>query len=223
LPTPGLAHDRNHLTMALARPAEGLPQELDFRVPAHEPRQTTGRGCVEPATHGAGTTELEDLDRGRQALHGHGAAGRHLHEALGECQRLRSEQDGPWPGHLLHARGQVGRLADGRIVHVEIRADRADDYLARIQPYADLDRDTVRSEDAIGVSLDGLLHTQRSVAGANRVVLMRHRCSEQRHDPVAHHLVYRPLVAVDGLHHQLEDRVQDLASLLWVAVGEERH
>ena len=47
--------------------------------------------------------------------------------------------------------------------------------------------------------------------------------AEQRHDAVAHHLVDGSLVAVDGLHHALEDRVQEPARLLGVAVCQELH
>src|SRR5262249_43909285 len=36
-----------------------------------------------------------------------------------------------------------------------------------------------------------------------------------------HHLVDRALVAVDGLHHQLEHGIEDLARLLGIAVGQE--
>ena len=36
-------------------------------------------------------------------------------------------------------------------------------------------------------------------------------------------LVDRPFVAVDGLHHVLEDGVQELARILGVAVREELH
>ena len=68
-----------------------------------------------------------------------------------------------------------------------------------------------------------LLHAQRGVAGAHGVVLVGERRAEQRHDAVAHHLVDRALVAVDGLHHPLEDRVEELARLLGIAVGEQLH
>jgi hypothetical protein len=52
---------------------------------------------------------------------------------------------------------------------------------------------------------------------------MGHRRAEQRHDPVAHDLVDRALVAVDGLHHPLEHRVQELGGLLGVPVGQQLH
>ena len=64
---------------------------------------------------------------------------------------------------------------------------------------------------------------QRRVAGPHRVVLVGERRAEERHDPVAHDLVHGALVAVDGLHHPLEDGVEELARLLGVAVGEQLH
>jgi hypothetical protein len=39
----------------------------------------------------------------------------------------------------------------------------------------------------------------------------------------AHHLVHRALVAVDGLHHPFEHRVENLACLFRVTVGEQLH
>ncbi len=75
----------------------------------------------------------------------------------------------------------------------------------------------------VRVPRDRLLHPERRVAGAHRVVLVGERRAEERHDPVAHHLVDGALVAMDGLHHALEDGVEELARLLGVAVGEQLH
>ena len=74
-----------------------------------------------------------------------------------------------------------------------------------------------------GVPLDRLLHSERRVASAHRVVLVGERRAEERHDPVAHHLIHRAFVAVDRLHHALQHGVEDLARLLRIAVGEELH
>ena len=40
---------------------------------------------------------------------------------------------------------------------------------------------------------------------------------------VAHHLVDRALVVMDGLHHAFKDGVENLSGLLRVAVGEQFH
>jgi hypothetical protein len=55
------------------------------------------------------------------------------------------------------------------------------------------------------------------------MVLVGERRAEQRHDPVAHHLVHGALVTVDGFHHLLEDLVEDAARLLGIAVREQLH
>ena len=55
------------------------------------------------------------------------------------------------------------------------------------------------------------------------MILMGEGGAEEGHDAVAHHLIDGAFVAVDCLHHPLQDRVEDLASLLRVAVGEQLH
>ena len=55
------------------------------------------------------------------------------------------------------------------------------------------------------------------------MVLVGERRPEQRHDPVAHHLVDGALVAVDRLHHAFEHRVEERPRLLGIAVGEQLH
>ena len=68
-----------------------------------------------------------------------------------------------------------------------------------------------------------LLHPQRRITRAHSVIFARERRAEERHDPVAHHLVDGPLVAVHGLHHVIEHGVEEPARLLGAAVGEEFH
>ena len=132
-------------------------------------------------------------------------------------------QMAPGGGELLHAGGQVGGLAHGRVIHAEIRPDGPDHDLSGVQPHPYPDRDPVSAERLFGVALHRLLHAQGRVAGPHGVVLVGDGRPEQRHDPVAHHLVHGALVAVDGLHHALEDRVEELARLLGIAVGQELH
>ena len=153
----------------------------------------------------------------------HGAEGLDLHEVLGQSERFAGDPDGARGGELLHAGGQVGGLADGRVVHAEVRADGADHDLSGVQPHSYPDRDTESAKRLFGVPLHQLLHAQGGVAGPHGVILVGDGRPEQCHDPVAHHLVHRPLVAMDGLHHALEDRVEKLARLLGIAVGQQLH
>jgi hypothetical protein len=55
------------------------------------------------------------------------------------------------------------------------------------------------------------------------VVFVAQWRAEERHDPIAHHLVHRPLEAMDGIHHVLEHRIEDLPRLFGVAVSQQFH
>jgi hypothetical protein len=47
--------------------------------------------------------------------------------------------------------------------------------------------------------------------------------AEQRHNPIAHHLIDGPLIAVDRRHHAFQHRAEELAVLLGVAIGQHFH
>jgi len=115
------------------------------------------------------------------------------------------------------------RLADGRVVHVEIAANGADDDLARVEPDPDLHVHAVRAARVLRVTRHQVLHPQGRVARSHRVILMGERRAEERHDPVAHDLIDGALVAVDRLHHPLEYRIEDLPRVLGIALGEQLH
>jgi hypothetical protein len=117
----------------------------------------------------------------------------------------------------------VCRLAHGGVVHAEVAADRPHDHVARIQADTDLDRDALRPVHLFRVLGHRLLHPERGVASTHGVVLVRQRRAEEGHDPVAHHLVDGALEAMDGLHHALEHRIEELPRFFGVAVGEQLH
>src|SRR5258706_8827758 len=53
------------------------------------------------------------------------------------------------------------------------------------------------------------------------MVLVREWRAEDRHDTVAHDLIDGAFVAVDGFHHALEHRIEQLAGVLGIAVREQ--
>jgi hypothetical protein len=55
------------------------------------------------------------------------------------------------------------------------------------------------------------------------VVFVSEGRAEQRHDPVAHHLVHSTFVLVDRVDHQLEDGVENTTGLLGVAASKQLH
>ena len=82
-----------------------------------------------------------------------------------------------------------------------------------VAPDADVQWHALPALHLGGVVLDGLLHTQRRVTSAHGVVFVRHRRAEERHDAIAEHLVDGAFVAVHGIHHDVQRRVQELAGL----------
>jgi hypothetical protein len=55
------------------------------------------------------------------------------------------------------------------------------------------------------------------------MLVVRQRCTEQRHDPVSHDLVDGAFVAMDRVHHPLQHGIENLARLLGVTIGEQFH
>ena len=218
-----LPDHRDHLAVPQARPVEGAAQLLQLRVPADEAREPPPRRRLQAGAGGPGPHQLEHLDRLAEPLDRHRAERGDLDEALGQVQRLAGEPDAAGRRELLHARRQVRGLAHGGVVHAEIAADRAHDDVSGVEPDADLHLHALRAAQLVRVAPHDVLHPERGVARPHRVIFMGQRRAEERHDPVAHHLVDGALVAVDGLHHQREDGIENLARLFGIAVGEQLH
>ena len=94
---------------------------------------------------------------------------------------------------------------------------------AGIDPDADLHLHALRAAKLMRVATHDLLHPEGGIAGPHRVVFMGERRSEQRHNAVAHYLIDGALVVMDGVHHQREDWIDELARVLGIAVGEQLH
>src|SRR5262245_5670557 len=209
--------------MPFAGSFERAPQVLDLHVSTDEPGEALYRGGTQPRAEGFGPDQLVGLDRIDDPLQRHGPERCNLDEALGEPEGVRGDECRAWASELLHASGQMSGLTHRRVVHVEIAADRADDDLARIESDANLDIEALAPPELFGVALDRVLHPHGRVAGAHRVIFVRQWRAEQRHDAITEHLVDGTLIAMHGLHHALQHRVEKAASLLGVAVGEELH
>src|SRR5207342_603577 len=68
-----------------------------------------------------------------------------------------------------------------------------------------------------------LLESERRIAGALRVVLVRDRSPEQRHDPVASELVDRALEAMNALGEDPEEPIHDLVPFFGIDLLGEVH
>jgi hypothetical protein len=75
----------------------------------------------------------------------------------------------------------------------------------------------------LAVAPNRLLHGEGGIARPHGVVLMGDGGTKQRHDPVAHNLIDRALIAVHRVHHALEHRVEQCTRFLGVPVGQQFH
>src|SRR5215813_5917574 len=219
----GIADDGHDLPVT-GRGLIAKPSKLhELGVTTDETRQPAPRPRLETGSGHAGAGYLVDLDRFREPFHRHEPQGFHLDVALDEGPSCRGDDDGSGIGELLHPPGQVRRLADRGVVHAEITADSAHNHLARVQSHANPDDRRMRTLRLSGIFRHALLHPERGIASPHRMVFVGEGSAEEGHDAVTHHLIDGSLVAMNGLHQPFEDGIENLASLLRVAIGEELH
>jgi hypothetical protein len=72
--------------------------------------------------------------------------------------------------------------------------------------------------DLFAVALQRRLHGQGRVAGPQGVILMRQRGAKEGHNAITQHLVHRALVAMYGLHHVVQSRIEELPGRFWIEV-----
>ena len=216
----GLAHERHDLTLSGRRARKGGRQQLHLGLAADETGEPAERGYLKPCPRVADPDDLVNLHR----LDTHRTERSRLDVSRREPARLSGHQDAARLGRLLHAGRQVRRLTDRRVVHVEIAADRPHDDFAGVEADADPHGGAVGvSGERVGVSPSRLLHPESRQARPYRVVLEGDGSTEEGHDSVAHHLVDRAFVLVNGIHHQLEHGVENRPRFFGVAVGQQFH
>ena len=223
LPDPGLPHQRYYLSMPRLGLLQGLLQRLQFMVPSDKPAQPTHRSRLQALADGRDPDQFEHLHGLCQALDRDRSQSVHPHQAFHQPQRRGRQQDAAGGGELFHACGQVRRLADGRVVHMQIVANGAHHYLTSVEPDPDLHRQSLRAPHLLSIALHDLLHSERRIAGPHGMIFMRDRRPKQGHNAIAHDLVHGAFVAVHGGHHMLQHRVEELARLFRVAIGQQLH
>ena len=117
-----------------------------------------------------------------------------------------ADENRPRLGLVLQPRRDIRRVADGGVVHAQVVADLADHDHARVQPDAQPQwRLAVRHRTGI----DAPANCQRRQNRAPRMILVRQRRAEQRHEAIAEELIDRALVAVHLGQRRFEERTED--------------
>jgi hypothetical protein len=124
------------------RPAPGLLQRLvqgrEFRLPPHEGGQPPCRQGLQARAGRAGARQLEHLHGRGQPLDRHRAQGGDMDESFGQSEGGCGQPDTARRGELLHTRCQVRGLTHGRVVHVQVVANRSHHDFPGVESYARL-------------------------------------------------------------------------------------
>jgi hypothetical protein len=143
----------------------------------------------------ADALELVDPDRLLDSLDRELPEVLKLDEPLDQLGGVLGEVGLPRLGDLFHSRCQARGVPESRVVHPQIVADLPDHDLARVESHPHREADPLRETKLVRVTPQILLQRQRRVAGPRRVILVRDRRPEQRHDPIARVLIDCPLEA----------------------------
>ena len=189
---------------------QGRLERRHVGVAADEARETAASRHVEARPRRARAGQTVDPYRRADALDGELAQIFELEVATDECRRRVAEVAGVGRGQGLHALGEPHGVALRRVVHAEIVADPADDHFAGVDAHARREAEAVGSFDLGHVTGEHVAQVQRRVARALRVVFVRDRRPEKRHDAVAGELVDEAFKALDALGEDGEEALNDL-------------
>ena len=133
--------------------------------------------------------------------------------------RILADRDRAGRRDGLHPRSQIGGVPDRRVLNLtRAGRDRAHDDLTGVDADARLDRHSSISDDLRRVAFQFLLHPQRRIERALRMVLVRDRRAEHREDAVAGGLHHVAVVAAHRIDHQLERWIDDRARFFGIEV-----
>ena len=201
--------------------AQRLYQRRDLGLPPDKARQATRYRRLQAPTDGTGADQLEYLHWLRQSFHRDRSQGVDLYQTLDQPQGRRCLPDTARRGQLFHAGRQMRGLADSRVIHVQVVADGPHHHLPRVEAHPDAQLEAVGAAHLVGIFAHGGLHGQGGIAGPQGVIFMGNRRPEERHDAIPQHLVHRALIAVHGVHHAVQGRVQELLGGLGVEVPDQ--
>ena len=153
LPHTRLTNDGHRLAMARPSLRERLLQGRQLLLASHEARQPARRTGLQAPADRTDPDQLKDLHRVRQPLDWKPPQGVDLDQTLGQSEGRRRQPDTAWGGELFHTRRQVGGLPHGRIVHVQVVANRPHDDFPRIEPHARLQLQAVGPADLLGIAV----------------------------------------------------------------------
>ena len=184
-----------------------------------EPRQPAPRRELEVRPKRPGAHHLVHFDRGVQAFYCRRSQRPELEVPLAQSLRRLTGRDRTLRRRGLHSRRQIGHMTDWRVFGMAAGLDRPHHDFARVHPDARFNRNLALRAQTVGVAMQLLLHRQRRMKCALRMVLMGHGRAEQSEDAVAGRLRNVTAIAMHRRHHKLQHRVDDRARLLGIEIA----
>ena len=139
-----------------------------------------------------------------------------LEGVAGQAARHLRDHDRAGLGGRLHPRGDVHRVAEGRVLVAQVGADIPDHDGPGVDAGADVEVDALCCLQLARELIGRLDHVERSEDRPLGVVFVRHRGTEERQHRVALELGDRALVAEDGPGHEVERLVDDRRPILGI-------
>ena len=106
---------------------------------------------------------------------------------------------------------------------MQVVANRPHHHFPRVETHAHAQLQAPCAAHLLSIGLHGRLHGQGGIAGPQGVIFMGNGGAKERHDAIAEHLVHRALVAVHGVHHALEGRVEELLGVFGIETADQLH
>ncbi|MCX5738622.1 MAG: hypothetical protein NTZ61_09035, partial [Proteobacteria bacterium] len=219
----GVGHDAHHLPVAGDRRFERSIEARHLALAADELREAARPRRIESRAQRADALQFVDAQRHGDALQIEVAEIAESEVALDQARGVRRHVAAVGRGQLLHALCESDRVSLRRVVHAQVIADLADHHLARVDPDARREAQALRAPKLVRVRAQRIAQVQRRVAGALRMILVRDRRAEQRHDAVTGVLVDGALEAVDAFGEDLEEALEDAVPLLGVELPGQFH
>ena len=202
-----LAHDRDDRAAALGDRLAGLAEDGELGAPPHERHDRTHLrrpACARDPRHAQWVLDTADLDLSERF-----EIDAELHLPLG----LGTDHDAAVRRHVLQARGDVGRVAEGVVAVGAVLLVRQHDR-PRVQGDAHRELDPVAAPQILAVGGDRGLDRQRGAHGALGVVLVPDGGPEDREQAIPQQLRHRPVEAPHLRPDQRHDLVeQELGAL----------
>ena len=180
------------------------------------PRRAASWKCVlqRPSAH-----HLVHLDRGVESLYRRRPQRPELEVALAQSLRRLTGRDRTRRRRGLHPRREIRHMTDRRVFGMASSLDRPYHHFARVHSHAGFDRNLALGTQTVGIATQLLLHRQRRMKCALRMILVRDRRAEDCEDAVAGRLRNVAAVTMHRCHHKLQHRVDDRARLLGIEIA----